>query len=103
MDQFGTPGLANAVLAPGLLAVVDQHAAEVRDMLGLDAEGSETTPGAVLLAGYARGLLDRSGMNVRNLKTPDARAAPDWLTLRLLGVCALSRAQSWQPPMPRVG
>jgi hypothetical protein len=38
MDQFGTPGLAAALTAPGVAAVVDQHAAAVRDILLLGVE-----------------------------------------------------------------
>lgn len=105
MDQFGAAGLAAATADPGLLAMIDQHAAAVRDVLRSRQERSATAAGVVLLAGYARGLLDRSGTDLRRVserldgRWPDA----DWLTLRLLGVCALSRVGEWQLPMPRVG
>lgn len=106
MDQLGVAGLTAAAVAPGLLAMVDQHAAAVRDILLLGVEGSAVTAGAVLLAGYARGLLDGHGLDLRAVRAParDGWGAADWVTLRLLAVCALSsRADAWPPRMPEVG
>jgi hypothetical protein len=73
---------------PGLTAAVDQHAAAVRDILAVGVQGSAA--GVVLLAGYARGLLDgarEQGWYPRR-QTDWARA--DWITTRLLAVCALA-------------
>jgi len=105
MDQFGAAGLAAAVVTPGLLAAVDQHAAVVRDILLLGVEGAAPTPSAVLLAGYARRLLDQYGMDVRGVARQVDGQWPGagWLALRLLGVCALSRADDWARPMPEIG
>ena len=94
-SRFGTEGLHVAAAVPRLGAAVDQHAAAVRDVLqqGVVQDGGPQPTGRVLLAGYARGLLDRSGTSVDEVR---GRAPlwidPDWLTLRLLAVCALNRA-----------
>ena len=94
-SRFGTEGLHVAAAVPRLGAAVDQHAAAVRDVLqqGVVQDGGPRPTGRVLLAGYARGLLDRSGTSVDEVR---GRAPlwidPDWLTLRLLAVCALNRA-----------
>ena len=92
-SRFGTEGLRVAAAPSRGTAAVDQHAAAVRDLLERAAvpQGGALT-GRVLLAGYARGLLDRSDTSVDEVRgrTPlwiDA----DWLTLRLLAVCALDR------------
>jgi hypothetical protein len=94
MDQFGTPGLAAALTVPGVAAVVDQHAAAVRDILLLGVEGSAVTAGVVLLAAYARGLLDQVGADLAGVAFGVSGRWPqaDWLTLRLLGVCELARS-----------
>lgn len=94
MDQFGTPGLAAALTVPGVAAVVDQHAAAVRDILLLGVDGSAVTAGVVLLAAYARGLLDQVGADLAGFAVGVAGrwTQADWLTLRLLGVCELARS-----------
>jgi hypothetical protein len=78
---------------PGLAAAVDQHSAAVRDILAFGVEQSAAVAGAVLLAGYARGLIDEATEQGRRLTAPaDAGgwAKADWLSLRLLAVCALA-------------
>ena len=94
MDQVGTPGLAAALTMPGVAAVVDQHAAAVRDILLLGVDGSAVTAGVVLLAAYARGLLDQVGADLAGVAVGVAGRCTqaDWLTLRLLGVCELARS-----------
>ena len=91
--RFGSDGLAVAALVPGLGAAVDQHAAAVRDILRQGA-GATTLPERVLLAGYARGLLERCDASVREVRREAAGrwTRADWLALRLLAVCALSRS-----------
>jgi len=91
--QLGVDGLAVAALVPGLGAAVDQHAAAVRDIL-LQSGGTGTLPQRVLLAGYARGLLDRADASVRQIRREASGrwTRADWLALRLLAVCALSRS-----------
>ena len=94
MDQFGTPGLAATLAVPGVAALVDQHAAAVRDILLLGVEGSAVTAGVVLLAAYARGLLDQVDADVAGIamRVAGRWTHADWLTLRLLGVCDLARS-----------
>ena len=84
----GAAGLAAAAVRPGLLAMVDQHAAAVRD--SLDGDRRPLTPAA--LAGYAEGI--REAAREHGLLPPaDAVdwTEPDWLLTRLLAVCALAR------------
>ena len=91
--RFGTEGLNVAAVVPRLGAAVDQHAAAVRDIV-LESAGHDDAPArsGALLAGYARGLLERSGTSIDDVRgrTP-VWVDADWLTLRLLAVCALSR------------
>jgi Family of unknown function (DUF6401) len=103
MDQVGDAGLAAAASVPALLAAVDQHAAGVRDILLLGVEGSAAAAGAVLLAGYAKGLLDQAGTDAARLRAAVGECwhRADWLTLRVLAVCALSRDDRWhRTPAP---
>lgn len=100
MDQVGVAGLAAAATVPALLAAVDQHAAGVRDILLLGVEGSAAAAGAVLLAGYAKGLLDQAGTDAARLRATVGECwhRADWLTVRVLAVCALSRDDDWRRP-----
>jgi hypothetical protein len=103
MDQLGDAGLAAAAAVPALLAAVDQHAAGVRDILVLGVEGAAVAAGAVLLAGYAKGLLDQAGTDPARLRAAvgDGWHRADWLTVRVLAVCALSRDDRWhRTPAP---
>jgi Family of unknown function (DUF6401) len=102
-DQLGDAGLAAAAGVPALLAAVDQHAAGVRDILLLGVEGSAAAAGAVLLAGYAKGLLDQAGTDAARLRAAVGECwhRADWLTVRVLAVCALSRDDRWhRTPAP---
>jgi hypothetical protein len=100
MDQVGAAGLAAAAAVPPLLAAVDQHAAGVRDILLFGVEGSAAVVGAVLLAGYAKGLLDQAGTDGHRLRAAVGEGwhRADWLTVRVLAVCALSRSDDWRRP-----
>jgi hypothetical protein len=100
MDHVGAAGLAAAAAVPPLLAAVDQHAAGVRDILLFGVEGSAAVAGAVLLAGYAKGLLDQAGTDGRRLRAAVGEGwhRADWLTVRVLAVCALSRSDDWRRP-----
>ena len=96
-DRIGGPGLAATVAVPGLIAEVDQHAAAVRDILtvGVDAPAAAV----VLLAGYARGLIDQAkdmGWRFGEPTKPAGWASVDWLTARLLAVCDLARRADGQ-------
>ncbi|MEV6767290.1 DUF6401 family natural product biosynthesis protein [Nocardia sp. NPDC051030] len=89
----GAPALLAVKEFPGVAAAVDQHAAAVRDILDLGVENSSQVPVSVLLAGYARGLLEdlrESGNPIPD--APEDWQSADWIHLRLAGVCALSRA-----------
>ncbi|MFJ6197732.1 DUF6401 family natural product biosynthesis protein [Micromonospora sp. NPDC092111] len=85
--SVGAPGLAVAAARPGLLALVDQHAAAVRD--SLDGDRRPLTPAT--LAGYAEGV--RATAVEHGLLPGGAFdwAEPDWVQTRLLAVCALAR------------
>ncbi|MDG4758842.1 DUF6401 family natural product biosynthesis protein [Micromonospora sp. WMMD710] len=86
--SVGTVGLAAAATRPGLLALVDQHAAAVRDSL----DGDRRPLTAATLAGYAEGLreaaLEHGWAPPRG---PVDWDAPEWPHARLLAVCALAR------------
>ena len=101
MDQVGSAGLAAAATLPALLAAVDQHAAGVRDILLLGVEGSAAAAAAVLLAGYAKGLLDQAGTDGHRLRAAVGECwhRADWLTIRVLAICALSRDDDWRRPL----
>jgi hypothetical protein len=93
-DRIGMPGLAAAAAVPGLVAAIDQHAAAVRDILSFGVEGSATVVGTVLLAGYAKGLIDQArelGWRFGTPALPTGWASADWVTARLLAVCELAR------------
>ncbi len=86
---LGTAGLAAAAANPGLLAVVDQHAAAVRDSLG----GDRRALTVAALAGYAEGI--RGAAVEHGWQSPAAPvdwSQPDWPLTRLLAVCALARS-----------
>ncbi|BEK85312.1 DUF6401 family natural product biosynthesis protein [Nocardia seriolae] len=89
----GAPAAEAAALFPGVSAAIDQHAAAIRDILDLGVENSALVPTSVLLAGYARGILEdlREAEAELPLSPLDWQDA-DWLHLRLAAVCSLSRA-----------
>lgn len=92
-DQLGTTGLLAAAAAPGLAAVVDQHAAAIRDILTLGVE-SGAVAGVVLLAGYAKGVQDHVRERGLTLTIPHDKAGwleASWYHVRLLAVCSLAR------------
>ncbi|MGO4616238.1 DUF6401 family natural product biosynthesis protein [Nocardia sp. 2YAB30] len=103
-ETYGVPALAAAAEIPALSAALDQHAAAVRDILRHGVPGASKVPAAVLLAGYARGLLDQvretsaagpdidepSGVPTMLGNAPGdliGWAEADWAQLRLAGVC----------------
>lgn len=93
MARVGVDGIVAALADPGLLALVDQHAAAVRDALesagrDADAEG---------LAGYGRAIV--AGARRMGVTLPEPGAAPsapadwqaaNWHLLRLVAVCAIA-------------
>ena len=92
MAWLGVDGLVAAFRSPGLLALVDQHAAAVRDALtglngGIDATG---------LAGYARSVRAAATRHGRDLPPPTQPvgeldwSGAGWHLLRLLAVCAVA-------------
>ena len=92
-SRFGTEGLHVAAAVPRLGAAVDQHAAAVRDVL----QQGVVQPGA-RSPGVSCSRVTRAAFSTdRALRRGGPRAVtlwidPDWLTLRLLAVCALHRA-----------
>ncbi|WP_245976039.1 DUF6401 family natural product biosynthesis protein [Amycolatopsis palatopharyngis] len=102
-EQIGSAGLTAVAATPWLAAAVDQHSAAVRDIIEFGVEGSAAMAGVVLLAGYARGLLDRARETGWTVPVPvegKPWAHTDWMTTRLLGVCALAR--TIDEPQPRL-
>lgn len=93
-NRLAVAGLTATAATPALLAAVDQHAAAVRDIVAYGVEGSAAVAGSVLLASYARGVLDHArekGWRFPQSSTPVVLAETDWITLRLMAVCALAR------------
>lgn len=91
MAQLGVDGLVAALQNPGMLALVDQHVAAVRESLA--AAGREVE--AVSLARYARSVRAvacRHGRPLPETGEIDWRDA-DWYVLRLVAVCALADAE----------
>lgn len=86
----GVPARIAATEFPAVSALVDQHAAAVRDILEMGVENSRRVPVSVLLAGYARGLLGNGHDAPAPADSHDWVGA-DWLHLRLAGVCELAR------------
>ncbi|MFE9193354.1 DUF6401 family natural product biosynthesis protein [Micromonospora sp. NPDC007208] len=87
--SVGTVGLTAAAARPGLLALVDQHAAAVRDSL----DGDRTPLTSAALAGYAEGV--RTAALEHGWAPPNGPvdwSRPEWLLTRLVAVCALARA-----------
>ncbi|NUT91788.1 MAG: hypothetical protein HOY78_07125 [Saccharothrix sp.] len=97
LDRLGAEiGMATAVLAPvGVVAAIDQHAASVRDIL---AYGTPTAAAAILLAGYARGVLDEAATHGWTLPSIVEWTRADWTTLRLAAVCDLARRSDEPEP-----
>ncbi|SCL33236.1 hypothetical protein GA0070616_4670 [Micromonospora nigra] len=95
--SVGAGGLAAAAVRPELLALVDQHAAAVRDSLG----GDRRPLCAAALAGYAKGVRDAAAEHGWPLPTDAVDwSAPDWVAVRLLAVCALARSLGSPAPAP---
>lgn len=86
--SVGSAGLAAAAARPGLLAMVDQHAAAVRD--SLDGDRRPLSPAA--LAGYAEGVRAAALEHGWSTAGQADWTEPDWLNTRLLAVCALARS-----------
>jgi hypothetical protein len=96
MARVGVDGLAAALADPGLLALVDQHAAAVRDAL----EEAGRTLSAESLAAYVTSILfsaRRMGRPVPESGFAPVRCADwmaaDWHLLRLVAVCLV--ADEW--------
>jgi hypothetical protein len=84
----GVSGLAAAAGSTGLLAVVDQHAAGIRDSLSADTRPLT----AVILAAYAEGVRDAAFKH--GWTPPEGEidwTGDDWVLRRLLAVCMLAR------------
>jgi hypothetical protein len=85
--SVGVEGLAAAAANPGLMAIVDQHAAGVRDSLSVDVR--PLTP--VLLAAYAEGVRDAAFTHGwQPPAEPFDWSENDWVMRRLLAVCSIS-------------
>ena len=88
MAWVGVDGLVAALQNPGLLALVDQHVAAIRESLANAGRGVDP----VSLARYARSVLAvacRHGCPPPDVATFDWHRV-DWYMLRLVAVCALA-------------
>jgi hypothetical protein len=102
-EQVGTAGLVAAATIPGLAAMVDQHAAAIRDILTVGVESGAAVAGVVLLAGYAQGVQDHLRERGQQLHVPRDQAGwlrADWFSVRLVAVCAMAntRESPFQTP-----
>jgi hypothetical protein len=95
MARVGVDGLAAAFAEPGLLATIDQHAADVREAL-LDAERAVDTDG---LAAYARSIAAAAVRTGNPLPAPgeapttvDGWSNAGWALLRLVAVCLIAES-----------
>ena len=93
MIWLGETGLAAAGQRVGLMALIDQHAAAVRDALGDPGDGLSP----VSLAGYASGV--RDALIEAEWRLPAVAdqdwSRPEWPTVRLLAVCELARSHGY--------
>jgi hypothetical protein len=88
MSSVGTAGIEATTQSPGLLATVDQHVAGVRDSLSSDVRPLTV----VILAAYAEGVRDAAFKHGWRPPTgPIDWTENDWVLIRLLAVCSLSR------------
>jgi len=94
--DVGAAGLRLATSSPGLLAKVDQHAAEVEGALASEPGGArawghaERGPAVRLLLAYAGGFVEAA---IGRGWSPRGGAATDWETLRLAAICQLMTDQ----------
>jgi hypothetical protein len=86
-DTIGVSGLVAADANPGLMAVVDQHSAGIRDSLSSDVRPLT----AVLLAAYAEGVRDAAFTHGWRPPVDLDWTTNDWVLRRLLAVCAIAR------------
>jgi hypothetical protein len=99
MARVGVDGLIAAYTDPALLALIDQHAAAVRDALA-DSDrsaGSDRSADSDGLASYARSIVFATRRMGRAIPAPgEAPRGPaawltaDWHLLRLVAVCAVA-------------
>lgn len=110
-DEVGAAGMAAAAAVPGIAAAVDQHAAAVRDSTTIGLETSVAIAGMVLLASYARGVVEHArAQGWQPLPAGDTRwHSADWTTLRLVAVCDMAKGagrvpdlSTLEPPAPPV-
>lgn len=93
MAAVGVDGLVAALRSPGLLAVVDQHAAAVRESI----TAADKSLDGVSLARYARSVLavaTRHGRELPDAATLDWSRA-EWFVLRLVAVCSIAESEGW--------
>jgi hypothetical protein len=85
MGWVGVDGLVAAMSEPGLMALIDQHAAAIHEKLGIEVD-------LAALADYARvvhAAAVRRGEPLPDPATVDWTLAPPYL-LRLVAVCAIA-------------
>jgi hypothetical protein len=88
--ELGAAGLAAAATLPGLVAVLDQHIAAVREATTTGMKHSATLAGAVLLAHYGRGVLAEAHRHGWQSPQLTGWCRADWTSMRLVAVSALA-------------
>jgi hypothetical protein len=97
-DELGAAGLTAAAALPGLSALLDQHAAAVRDATTLGLEGSAAVAGLAMLASYGHGVRGYAREHGwQPPADPAAWCAADWISLRLAAVCSLAQTRRMAP------
>ena len=93
MARVGVDGIVAALADPGVLALIDQHAAGVRDALA----GADVDADADGLSSYARSIVAGARRMGRSLPAPGAAPsgsaawlAAEWHLLRLVAVCRIA-------------
>jgi hypothetical protein len=96
--RLGAAGLAEMGRSPWLTALVDQHAAVVRDALA----GPDGRVAVTGLAAYADGVSDAAAKRGWHLDEvgDGGWAYASWPTIRLLAVCAVARGAGLLPTAP---
>jgi hypothetical protein len=99
-QDVGVAGLAAAATLPGLMAMIDQHAAAVREDTTLGMEHSASVAGVVLLAHYGRGVLAEARRHGWRAPQPGQWHRADWASVRLAAVSALAQTSELPPDLP---
>jgi Family of unknown function (DUF6401) len=90
MREMGRAVFADMASSPGLVAAVDQHAAEVRDAIASVGD----VLGLAALSRYLHGFVD--GARERGW-VPDLTGGYEWENVRLAAICWLAHRHGLRP------